>query len=263
MPKFTKILCIDVGGTYTKYCLVNINKPFSFSLEKKPTVTGRKFLSFIKNIIAEYNRNDFDCISIGFPGIVTEKGELKSQNINVKNISLTDISSDKLTFAANDIYCNALAQVYKKKGKKSSIIVVIGTSVAMAFIYKDKIITGRNNIFGEISDIGFELGMLYLKNNNLTDFTFINNPSNPEYAKYFDKVFELIKLISAIFAPDQIVFGGGVVFHHWNSEFRLKTKEGVRQLFPMYRPKVIFQQEKNFDNIKGISLLPSYVQLQI
>ncbi len=260
MTKYAKILCIDVGGTYTKYSLLRLNKKSNLSPHKEKTVKGKGFLSFIKGVINKYKKGDFDCTSIGFPGIVTEKGKLSAENINVKNLDLSDISLNKPIYAANDVFCNALAQLNKNEDKKISVLVIIGTSIAMAFIYKGKIVTGRNNIFGEIVDIGFELGMLYLKNNNLTDFSFINNPSNPESIKYFNKASELIKLISAIFAPDQIVFGGGVVFHHWNKEFRLKLKESAKHLFSMYRPEVNFQQEKDFDNIKGISLLPAYMQ---
>ncbi len=260
MTRYAKILCIDVGGTYTKYSLLRLDKKSNPSPHKEKTVTGKGFLPFIKGIINKYKKGDFDCTSIGFPGITTEKMKISAENINVKNLDLSDVSLNKPIYIANDVFCNALAQLNKNEDKKVRVLVIIGTSIAMALIHEGKIITGKNNIFGEVSDIGFELGMLYLKNNNLTDFSFIKNLSNLESVKYFNKVSELIKLISAIFAPDQIVFGGGVVFHHWSKEFRLKLKESTKQLFSMYRPEINFQQEKDFDNIKGISLLPTYMQ---
>jgi len=259
MKNFKRILCIDIGGTFTKHCIAS-GRSLS-TLKKESTVREKGFFPFINGVISSYKEDSYDCVSIGFCGLVLDTNYLYSENLGVINKPVSNIRSKKQLYIANDVFCSSLTALSRKDIKSKQIVyVMIGTSIAVALVNKGDIVTGQNNMFGEVMDIDLELGNNFLKQKGLEDFLFTTKPTTQTYKDYLSKTKQLISVITAILAPHEIIFSGGVVIHHWNQPLRDELIQHTNNLFKYARPKLVFAKRYNFDNIKGVSMLPSYLE---
>lgn len=153
------ILGIDIGGTYTKFGVVDENYQLkSFCM---PTELDKGDIHMVKQIIEKAKEIrkgiDFDRIGIGTPGTIdSEKGiVIRASNLPYKNTPIVDMLKDELNVPvrlANDATCAIAGELYAGMGQKydNFIMVTLGTGVGGGIVIGNKIYKGRGGRAGEI-----------------------------------------------------------------------------------------------------------------
>jgi len=154
-----KILAVDVGGTFTKYAVMNYSAEF-FERGKIPTPLDCKknFFGAIHNL---YKTFDVEGIALSLPGIVDSLSGvlIKSVALNFCNgcnvaRELGEICGCHVTIE-NDARCAALAE--SKFGALSDVddgfVILFGTMIGGAFIKNHEVYKGFHHSAGEISFI--------------------------------------------------------------------------------------------------------------
>ncbi|MGL4671177.1 MAG: ROK family protein [Cetobacterium sp.] len=154
----TNYLSFDVGGTNTKFGILN-DKGEIILKDKIPTPKEKDaFFNKIKEIAAEYV-DEYKIKGIGFsmPGIIdVEKGYTVTSGAlsNLYNCYMKD-ELEKLTglkvTLENDVNCVALAEKWIGNGKdeKNFISIAIGTGIGGAVIINDSLYRGSKYMAGE------------------------------------------------------------------------------------------------------------------
>lgn len=154
-------LVIDVGGTYTKYAVMDENSNF-YEKKKAPTVKD-SMDGFVDMLVALYREyQDTVCgIALSLPGqIDSSSGFLYNAGsiFCLKNVNLVQILQNRCGVAVtveNDAKCAALAEVWKGvlADCQNAIALIIGTAVGGAIVCGRKILRGKNFMAGEFSYI--------------------------------------------------------------------------------------------------------------
>lgn len=154
-----KYLAIDVGGTFTKYALMDEDCMF-YEKDKVPTEKDslEKFVDMLVGIYGKY-AGDVEGIAICAPGVIdSEKGFMYNGGslFCIKNINLVEILECRCNVPVtveNDAKCAALAEVWKGalSDCRNSMAVIIGTAVGGAVIVDRKVLKGKNFMAGEFS----------------------------------------------------------------------------------------------------------------
>lgn len=154
-----KYLCIDVGGTFTKFALIDEECNF-YSKDKIPTQkeTLESFVTMLTQLYERY-AGEVEGIAICAPGMIdSETGFMYNGGsiFCVKNINIVEILEARCHVPVtieNDARCAALAEVWKGSlsNCKNSIALIIGTAVGGAIIVDRKILRGKNFMAGEFS----------------------------------------------------------------------------------------------------------------
>ena len=155
-----KILTIDVGGTFTKFAVMQGVRSFKIvTKDKSPTVrkNHEDFMESLADIFNAYD--DAEGIALSMPGLIdTDKGVcISSGALNFANghciaEELQALCGVPVT-VENDANCAALAEI--KSGSltdvKDAFVLVFGTAVGGAFIHNREIYRGAHNCAGEVS----------------------------------------------------------------------------------------------------------------
>ena len=154
-----KYLAIDVGGTYTKYAVMDENSEF-YEKDKVPTATG-SLEEFVEMLAAVYeeHKDTVSGIAVSSPGVIdSECGFLYNGGsiFCLKNINLVEILEKRCgvpVTVENDAKCAALAEVWKGvlSDCRDALALIIGTAVGGAVICDRKILRGKNFMAGEFS----------------------------------------------------------------------------------------------------------------
>lgn len=154
-----KYLAIDVGGTFTKYALMDEDCVF-YEKDKVPTEKDslENFVGMLVGIYQKY-AGEAEGIAVCAPGVIdSEKGFMYNGGslFCIKNINLVEILEDRCRVPVtveNDAKCAALAEVWKGalSDCKNSMAVIIGTAVGGAVIVDRKVLKGKNFMAGEFS----------------------------------------------------------------------------------------------------------------
>lgn len=167
MRKKSLTIGIDVGGTNTKFGIVNnkgeilkeLVRP-SFS-QDGPDVVIKNLVDGIKELIDKKSLDQFRGVGIGIPGKANKERDAVSSLPNFKGweyVELKKIMKKKLNIDIridNDANCAALGELYFGIGKriKSFIMVTLGTGVGAGIILDGKIIRGESGGAGELGHI--------------------------------------------------------------------------------------------------------------
>lgn len=154
-----KYLSIDVGGTFTKYALMDEECSF---FEKGKIPTEKESLDqFIDMLVAIYEKyaDVAGGIAICAPGMIdSENGFMYNGGslFFIKNINIVEILESRCQVPVtveNDAKCAALAEVWKGalSDCKNSMVMIIGTAVGGAVIVNRKVLKGKNFMAGEFS----------------------------------------------------------------------------------------------------------------
>lgn len=153
------ILGIDIGGTYTKFGIVDENYQIkSFCM---PTELDHGDLYLVNTIIekAKEIQSDikFERIGIGTPGTIdSEKGVvIRASNLPYSNTPIADMVREELkvpVILANDATCAVAGELYAGMGQKydNFIMVTLGTGVGGGIVIGNKIYKGKGGRAGEI-----------------------------------------------------------------------------------------------------------------
>ncbi|MGL5427230.1 MAG: ROK family protein [Cetobacterium sp.] len=165
-------LSFDVGGTNTKFGVLNENGEIILK-NKIPTPKEKEdFFNKINEVVSQYKK-EFNIKGIGFsmPGIIdVEKGYTITAGAlsNLYNCYMKDeiekITGLRVTLE-NDVNCVALAEKWIGNGKdeKNFICIAIGTGIGGSIIINDSLYRGSKYMAGEF---GFMLGKNIESNNS-------------------------------------------------------------------------------------------------
>lgn len=154
-----RYLSIDVGGTFTKFALMDEECSF-YEKDKIPT-RKENLEEFVEMLSGLYQRYEgtVDGIAICAPGMIdSETGFMYNGGsiFCIKNINIVEILEKRCHVPVtieNDAKCAALAEVWKGAlaDCKNSMALIIGTAVGGAVIVNRKVLKGRNFMAGEFS----------------------------------------------------------------------------------------------------------------
>lgn len=154
-------LVIDVGGTYTKYAVLDEKDEF-LELNKIPTVkdTQENFINMLTQLYKRYAEHVCG-IALSAPGMIDSENGLMYNGGSlfcISNLNIVEELSRRCKVPVtveNDARCAAYAEVRKGSLKdcKNAIVVLCGTAIGGAVICDGKIIRGENFFAGEFSHI--------------------------------------------------------------------------------------------------------------
>ncbi len=145
-----RVLVFDVGGTFTKYALVEDYEVLSRDTIPTP---GEDFPGVISSIVDQFD--GLDGVAIGFPGIVSADGVvLFAPHIpsmvgrNIKEIGGLPVRID------NDANLFALGQyvLTRERGVRNLVGITLGTGVGGGIVIEGKLYRGRGGA-GEVGHI--------------------------------------------------------------------------------------------------------------
>lgn len=156
-----KYLVIDVGGTFTKYAVMDEECRF-YKKDKTPTVkdSAEHFLEMIANLYEE-NKEEVSGIALSSAGIIdSEAGFMYNAGslFCIEDLAIAEELGKRChvpVTVENDAKSAALAEVWKGalSDCRNGIVVIIGTAVGGAVIYDRKVVRGSHFMAGEFSYI--------------------------------------------------------------------------------------------------------------
>ncbi|MGL5647456.1 MAG: ROK family protein [Clostridium sp.] len=243
-----KILAFDIGGTNTKYGIVNeMGDILEKGKEKTKAENEDVFIESLTNIIEKY-KESIEGVAISMPGFINaEKGipEVCYAINCMEKKSITEILKEKTGLKVtveNDGKCAALAEKFNGNAKECNdfICLTFGTGVGGGIFLNGKIIRGNSFRAGELgfmvceglTDKGGQ-GMLsttastlslvnmYKEYKNIDmdievngEEVFIEAEKNKEVQAILKKWYKSISIgimnLSATLNPEKILLGGGV-----------------------------------------------------
>ena len=158
-------ICIDIGGTSTKYAILNKNGelfvngmiPTRVTKNKNYILTDIKEL--VKDLLEQYKMYEIKGICISSAGVVDpDKGEIIFSGPTIPEYKGTRIKQeiektfDILCEVENDVNCAALGEYWQGAGKNSESMVclTLGTGIGGAVILNGKLLNGIGYTAGEI-----------------------------------------------------------------------------------------------------------------
>lgn len=154
-----KYLSIDVGGTFTKFAVMDEECKI---YEKDKVQTRKNTLDeFIDMLVQLYDtyKEEVCGIAVCAPGVIdSETGFMYNGGsiFCIKNINLVEILEHRChvpVTVENDAKCAALAEVWRGSLSecKNAMALIIGTAVGGAIIVDKKVLKGRHFMAGEFS----------------------------------------------------------------------------------------------------------------
>lgn len=161
-----KYLCIDVGGTYTKYAV--IDEECSFCLKDKIPTVYDTLDHFVDMLVMIWNKNqaiiqeqneEISGIALSSAGVIdSETGFMYNGGslTAISNINIVEILEKKCgvpVTVENDAKCAALAELWKGSlaGCRNAAAFICGTAVGGAVICNGKVVRGKRFMAGEFS----------------------------------------------------------------------------------------------------------------
>ena len=157
-----KILCYDVGGSSTKYAILDENAQF-YDRGSVPSETAsmEDFLASVKEIYDRYD-NEICGVSFSMPGVIDPvTGYFHTggaydrfiHDINMKDVFHTII--DKPVLITNDAKCAAYGELGYGclKDVNDAVVIVLGTGIGGCLIKDREVIYGKHLLSGEFSYI--------------------------------------------------------------------------------------------------------------
>lgn len=162
-----RLLCIDVGGTFLKYAIIESGH---IQGEVARTPTPRDSLpSFIDTIVKIYEamstRTQFQGIALSMPGLIeTDTGFMRTGGslTFIENLPFAQILSERCggipVNIENDAKAAATAEMESGvlKDYNNAIVLTIGTAIGGTVIVNRKILRGINLFAGEVSYMVYE-----------------------------------------------------------------------------------------------------------
>ena len=172
-------LAIDVGGTFVKYAVITDQCDI---LIKEKTPTKQDSLEIFIDLLVEIYEKvatdvEIDGVALSMPGIIDSKRGFMYTGGSlfcISNVNIVEILEKRLNVPVtveNDAKCAALAELWKGaiKDCENAIVVVCGTAVGGAVIYKREVVSGKNFMAGEFSYIITDMKDDYKMSNCLAE----------------------------------------------------------------------------------------------
>ncbi len=230
------ILGIDIGGTYTRYGLVQNYEVLN--VEKLLTSRIDDIEHFIVDLASKFKSN-IDTISIGIPGITRNNSVISVPNITkleFKDLAVNIESRTGIEVIINkDVTLLFLYDISRLKLSNSNIIgIYLGTGLGNSLLINNKLFKGDNGFAGELGHIplignemkcgcgktgcaetivsGKSLIGIHQKFYPKVEFKelFSHIKPNDELSKFIDNFVKIIAIEINIFDISTIIIGGGV-----------------------------------------------------
>lgn len=154
-----KYLVIDIGGTFTKYAVMD--EECNFYVKDKVATRQESLEAFVEMLVQIYEgcRGEVSGIALSSAGII-DSGTGFMYNAGslfcVKNINIVEILEARCgvpVSVENDAKCAALAEVWRGSLSdcRNAVTVICGTAVGGAVIVDRKVLQGKNFMAGEFS----------------------------------------------------------------------------------------------------------------
>ncbi len=156
-------LGIDVGGTQTKFCVVNEELEILKS-GKIPTDSSVDVIEFLGSLVSDASRlfPELACVSLGLPGVVdAETGLVHTAPSIIRGSRYIARELSELAglpvFAENDVACWAVAEgrIGNCRGVKDYLFVTLGTGIGCCIVADGKIYRGAHMAAGEVGYMVF------------------------------------------------------------------------------------------------------------
>jgi predicted NBD/HSP70 family sugar kinase len=284
-------LVIDIGGTYTKYALMD--KAGNIIVKGKrptPTTNLSDFKRLIFSIIEDQDLSKVEGIAISCPGVIdVNEGTIYQGGLLpfLHEVNLVKIINEKYGIEVtieNDGKCAALAELWlgSIKGTKDSVVLVLGSGVGGGIIINGELHRGFNLSAGEVSYVmsdvhpqtkeGNFVGsncsavnmvarIAELKNldepkDGMVVFEFINDDdeeANTIYNEYCIQLGTLILNLQYILDPEIFAIGGGISSQPVVIDRIKWAISELRQKNPIHtaNPKVVTCRFRNDANLYG------------
>lgn len=167
-----KVLVMDFGGTYTKYCLMDEHAEITEKGEVPSPVIGvDTYVNTVRELYEKF-KDRIDGISISTPGMLNaETGYLYSAGsfIDMAGQNVFELLKPYISVPIaleNDGKSGALAEVWKGslKDVNDGAVVIIGTGIAGGIIKDRRIHRGHNHSAGELSYLLLKPGEYSINN---------------------------------------------------------------------------------------------------
>ncbi|UOQ45638.1 ROK family protein [Halobacillus salinarum] len=161
-------ITFDLGGTYTKFALIDAQAELLETGRQKTPKTLDSLIAFMKEYADKHP--EASGIAISSPGAVSEEGIVYGSSAinylhgpNIKE--LVEKETKKAVHIENDANCAGWAELWKgaAKGKKDVLVVVIGTGIGGSVIQNGEVYKGKNLHAGEF---GYMLISNQIRNSN-------------------------------------------------------------------------------------------------
>ena len=283
-----KLLSIDVGGTFIKYGLYDLEFQHLESTDKvlTPRTNFEDFTNVLFKICNQFWEK-YVGVALSVPGTIDAKTGLIIQGGSLQynnQINLVKLLEGKLNVPVtieNDARCALLAELWRGKLKESQdgVMLTDGTGIGGAIAKKGKVILGSHRTAGEFSALldsndtktatlkGRELSFSYfvqeiqnLKRNNDLDGVQVMeliSEEDPEVLKLFDQYTttfaRLIYNLQLIVDPASFIIGGGV---SQNEIFMNQFRVGIERFYnslsiPIPRPTLTASEFRSDANLIG------------
>jgi len=226
-------IALDIGATKILAGLLKNNKVIKTvkktTLSDKPKKT---ILNNIENIIRELWQSDITEIGIGFAGqidstrgVVVSTGNFHSSFSNIPLKKILEKKFKVKVYIDNDVKCFAKAENKYGWGKqyKNFISLTIGTGIGGAIVVDNKIITGKNNLAGEVGHIKINGIWIDTKNKEFVWEKIASGRAwekiNEKYGKnkadkiIISNISQGLSILATILNPDVFILGGGFIEH--------------------------------------------------
>ncbi len=238
------ILSLDIGGSKIAFGMVKLgDNPKVSDFRKIETPEDKEsFLAAIKNIIAEYKKNNkIDKICVGCAGFIDNFGKIaRSGNIPLlDNFNLPHYLNTEFNVEVsikNDVQCFTDAEAIYGAGKNNNIVIgiMIGTGIGGGIVINKKSFTGSQGFSGEfaynlletnpdkylgslVSCKAIEKNYFEITENKKTAREIelaaqAGDSESIEAINRMSKYLEILLLnIITTFNPDAIIIGGGII----------------------------------------------------
>lgn len=151
----SKVLGIDVGGTHTRWGIVEYNQVVH--VEKVKSHSIRDFVDFVNGIVEDYQ--DIKYISMGVPGIVSQNKIINIPNLAVLNIEnladLIEVKTGKPTIINRDVRLLFENDIYGLDLVKENNILAfyLGTGIGNVIKINGKVLEGVHGFAAELGHI--------------------------------------------------------------------------------------------------------------
>ncbi|MGN0273268.1 MAG: ROK family protein [Chordicoccus sp.] len=156
-----RYLVLDIGGTYTKYAVMDGNGEICSKNKRKTVKEGLDpFIDMLTGIFKEQS-DGIKGIAVSSTGMIDSRTGFMENGGSlffIQNVNLAQILSERCGVPVtieNDARCAALAEVWKGSLKdcRNAAAFIIGTAVGGAVIIDRKVLSGRHCMAGEFSYI--------------------------------------------------------------------------------------------------------------
>ena len=154
-----KYLTIDIGGTFTKYAVMDEDLKI-YEKSKVPTekASVEAYVDMIVGLYEKY-RSEVAGVAISAPGMIdSEKGFMRTGGAIycIENLDIIKILSERIDVPVtieNDAKCAAMAEMARGslQGCKNAAVLILGTGLGGAVFIDGKLLRGRNLLAGEFS----------------------------------------------------------------------------------------------------------------